>query len=201
MRTIILGLGLCVLAAGAETARAEESLLPDKLGPMEHLLWSESGLMRKVFDFPLTEQGREREMEIRRPMLALHQMAGFTTLASMVATVALGQTVFNGKEDLSQLHQAMAWTTVGAYLTTATFSIFTPPPLVRRAEWSTVSTHKLLATIHLTGMCLTPFLGTMLADGRAGDLSLSERQLRLFHLSSGYVTTATFATAILVVTF
>ena len=83
-------------------------------------------------------------------------------------------------------------------LFSAALGIFTPPPLIRRREWSTVSTHKLLAGIHFTGMILTPLLAVEMGSERKGDLS---RTTQAVHLISGYVTTAAFGAAILVVTF
>lgn len=168
-------------------------LLPARLGPMESLMWSEHGLMRKTFDLPLTPEERQKEMKARRNMLAFHQIGGFATLAALAATVVLGQIAYNGDESMGPVHGAMAMTAVTLYFTTATLAIFTPPPTIRRKEWSTVSTHKLLATIHFSGMLLTPFLGSMVADNR--------RDLRTIHLVSGYVTTAAFAGAMVAVTF
>ena len=191
----ILTGGLLVLCIAAIHAQEDTTmpLLPSQMGPMESLMWSEHGAMRKIFDFPLTPEGREKEMRLRRNMLGLHQLGGFATLAAMTATVILGQKVYNGDRDLLQLHSAMAWTTVGMYFTTASLGLFTPPPMIRRGEWSTVSTHKLLAAIHFTGMMVTPYLGSQLAK--------DNRQMQTVHLASAYTTTAAFAAALLVVTF
>jgi hypothetical protein len=177
----------------AVTAAEPMPLLPSRLGPMESLLWSERGWMRRAFDFPLTPEGREKELGARRNLLALHQIGGFATLAALAATVTLGQLTYNGDESMGPIHGAMAITAVTLYFTTAALSIFTPPPSIRRGEWNTISTHKLLATLHFSGMALTPFIGRMVADNR--------RDLRTVHLVSGYLTTATFAAATLVVTF
>ena len=178
----------------SQTAAAAEPrpLLPERLGPMESLMWSEHGLMRRAFNLPLTPEGRQKEFGARRNMLALHQIGGFATLAALAATVTLGQLTYNGNESMGPVHGAMAMTAVTMYFTTASLAIFTPPPSIRRREWSTVSTHKLLATVHFSGMVLTPFLGSMVADNR--------RDLRTIHLVSGYLTTAAFAGAMLVVT-
>ncbi len=182
-----------VVSLHAQDTLQTTNLLPDLMGPMESVMWDRNGAMRKIFDFPLTEAGRTNEMHLRRNMLGLHQLGGIVTLATMVGTVVLGQKVYNGKNDLSQMHRAMAWTTIGAYSTTAALSIFTPPPLVRRNEWSTISTHKLLGSLHLTGMIITPILGTLVAD--------NQKELKLIHLASGYATTVIFGAAMLVVTF
>lgn len=186
---------LFLLATIPLAAQEEESLplLPSRLGPVESLLWSEAGWMRRAFDFPLTQEGRIREMELRRDLLGLHQLGGFITMAGLVGTVVLGQQVYNGQRDRAQMHGALAITTVGFYLATAMLSLFTPPPAIRRDEWSSVSTHKFLGALHFTGMMLTPVLGRMVADDRD--------DLRRFHLISGYATTAVFGASLLVITF
>jgi hypothetical protein len=195
-------IGVLTLAAlgfsQAPDSTQKVSLLPDRLGPMESVMWSQHGFMRRVFDFPLTEEGRESEIHLRRTMLTVHQMGGFATFAAMVATVTLGQLLYNGNRDLLQMHNAMAWTTVAAYFSTASLSIFTPPPLVRRNEWSTVSAHKLLATIHFTAMCIEPFLGEMV---KSDVKKTGHSDLAPYHLALGYTELATFGAAMVVVSF
>jgi hypothetical protein len=149
--------------------------------------------MRRFFDFPLTEEGRKEELKMRRTLLSLHQVGGYVTLAALIATIFLGEKVYEGEEDLGEIHGAVARTAIASYFATAGLAVFTPPPLVRRAQWSTVSTHKLLATLHFTGMLLTPVFGRAVADG--------DKELRDFHRASAYITTAAFAGALLVVTF
>ncbi len=214
---------LCVCAVAAHAAEAPDSaraasaplvmdsasasqtlpLLPERLGPMETLLWSEHGFMRNHFDFPLTEEGREREMGIRRTMLTLHETAGFATLAAMIATCVVGQIAYNRyprnlSPGFENLKSTLGWTTVGMYFGTAALSVFSPPPLIRRKEWTSVSTHKLLATIHFTGIILTPILATQIADQNSrGHVS---RTAETVHMISGYTTTAAFAAAMLVIT-
>ncbi len=165
---------------------------------MERMLWSEHGAMRKIFDFPLTQAGRERELRDRRVMLTLHQLGGFATLAAMAGAVFLGQEVYNGQRDLSQMHKAMAYTTVAGYFTTASLSLLTPPPMVRRGEWSSISTHKLLGAIHFTGMLAMPVLGTLV---RHDMVKYGHSDLAPYHQAVGYATLAAFAAAMLVVTF
>jgi hypothetical protein len=175
-------------------ASLEDPLLPAILSPGEKVMWGEHGLMRITGIFPLTEASRENELILRRYMLTAHQIGGFITLASMLATVYVGQTIINGNESQSRLDlkSTLAWTTVGTYFTTASLSLLSPPPLVRRPGWSSVSTHKALAWVHFTGMIITPLLGTMIED---------KQNLRLFHQISGYTTTVAFAGAMLVITF
>jgi hypothetical protein len=171
---------------------APERLLPEILGPGERMFWGEHGLMRTIGAFPLTEESRENELLLRRGMLTAHQVGGFITLISMLATVYYGQMILNGEDGYEEGKTTLAWTTVSLYSVTAALSLLSPPPLIRRKGWSSVSTHKALAWAHVTGMILTPVLGTMLDD---------RDDLRAFHQISGYATTAAFAAAMLVVTF
>ena len=183
------------------------SLLPEKLGPMESILWSEHGFMRNHFDFPLTEDSREKEMNLRRTMLTAHEIGGFTTLAAMVTTLVVGQMLYNdypytGSQNLNHIKSTLGWATVFLYFGTASLSILTPPPMVRHNEWSTISTHKLLATIHFTGMILTPLLAAEMKQGHnPNHTPILARNVETLHMVSGYATTAAFAAAMLVVTF
>lgn len=169
-----------------------DPLLPEILSPGERLFWGERGLMRVIGAFPLNEESREQELILRRGLLTAHQIGGFLTLASMIATAYAGQMIVNGDNSYETAKTRLAWTTVGAYFTTASLALLSPPPLLRRAGWSSVSTHKALAWVHFTGMVVTPLLGVMV-DG--------DRDRQMLHQVSGYVTTAAFAGAMLVITF
>lgn len=169
-----------------------QALLPSRLGPLEKMFWSERGLMRKAFDYPLTVEGREKELGLRRTLLNLHQVGGYVTFVSMVTTAVLGQLYINGNHDLEDAKGLAAWSTVGLYFSTAALSLLTPPPLVRREGWSTLSTHKLLANVHFYGMIMMPILGSFVEDSHT---------VQTIHQVGGYVTTATFGAAMLVMTF
>ncbi len=168
------------------------ALLPNKLGPMETLLWSEHGFMRRAFDFPLTPDAREKELKVRRTMLTMHEVGGYLTFAGMVTTSIIGQMIINGDESLGEYKESAAGATIALYFATAALSIFTPPPLVRRDSWSTTSTHKLLGLFHFAGMVITPIIAPEMGDSK---------QQRTFHQVSGYATTAIFGAALLTMTF
>jgi hypothetical protein len=192
-----------VLTLDSDTVPQTLPLLPDRLGPMETLLWSEHGFMRNHFDFPLTEEGREREMGLRRTMLTAHETAGFATLAAMITTCIVGQYAYDKypksiSPGLGSFKSTLGWTTVAMYFGTASLSIFSPPPLIRRHEWSSVSTHKLLAVIDFTGILLTPILASGIGNERRGNFS---RTVETVHMVSGYTTTAAFAASMLVIVF
>jgi hypothetical protein len=190
--------------ASADSAIPTDPLLPEVLSPGEHLMWGEHGLMRITGAFPLTEESREKEMSLRRAMLTVHQIGGFTTLAVMIATATYGQLTLNGYHSLGSTHMALADVTIGAYFFTAAMSLLSPPPMVRRKEWNSVSIHKGLAIIHFTGMILTPLLadGVAMKERGSGSSGLKiDHDKALIHQVSGYITTAALAGAMIAVTF
>ncbi|MBW8886580.1 MAG: hypothetical protein JF616_02380 [Fibrobacteres bacterium] len=186
-----------------DMAALQDPLLPAIMSPGEKLMWGKNGLMRKIGAFPLTEESREKEMSLRRTMLTVHEIGGFITLASMLTTVVYGQLTLNGNLSLGETHQAWATATIISYFTTASLSLLSPPPMVRRNEWNTVSIHKGLAIIHFTGMILTPLLADGIAQEERGSSSPAKinRDKAHIHQISGYITTATFAAAMMVITF
>jgi hypothetical protein len=173
------------------------------MSPGEKLMWGQNGLMRRIGAFPLTEESREKEMGLRRTMLTIPEIGGFITLASMLTTVVYGQLTLNGNLSLGSTHQAWAYATIWSYFTTASLSLLSPPPMVRRNEWNTVSIHKGLAFVHFTGMVLTPLLADGVAMHERGSSSPDKinRDKARIHQISGYITTATFAAAMMVITF
>jgi len=187
----------------------QRKLLPNNLGIIESILWSENGVMRTTGIAPLTPENRKAELGWRRTMLTTHQIGGFVTLGSMIATVFYGQKVLDGKNDLRGVHETLAGITVASYMATGTLALLTPPPQIRRDEWNTVSTHKLFSWIHFSGMIATPLLADLAAERsnsqqenpiKSGLTSSEKKKLR-FHQISAYITTAAFAAALITVTF
>jgi hypothetical protein len=179
-------------------AKLEKRLLPQNMSLWEKSMWGGSGLWRATNIAPLEPQVRQDELGIRRTMLTLHQIAGYATLVSMIGTAIYGQRVINGNFEVLDTHKAFATTTIVLYMTTGAMSLFSPPPLIRRDNWSTTSTHKLLALIHFTGILLTPFLARQVAKGNSAE---DFDQRRRVHQISGYITTAAFASSIVVFAF
>ncbi len=188
----------------ALAAITSEPLLPEILSPGERIMWGEHGLMRWTGLFPLTEESREKELGLRRTMLTVHEIGGFITLGAMLTTVVYGQLTMNGYKSLGDTHVTLATATIASYFTTAALSLLSPPPMIRRKEWNTISIHKGLAIVHFTGMILTPLLADGVAmrergTGRTG-LQIDHDKARI-HQVSGYITTVAFASAMAVVTF
>jgi hypothetical protein len=139
---------------------------------------------------------RKYEIELRRTMLTTHQIAGFTTLALMWTSAYFGQRVIDGNRRLGGTHQAFVTATILSYSITGLLAVLSPPPLIRRDEVGTVTIHKTLAWIHLAGMILTPIIGSMIRHRHS--FSMKEAH---FHQVAGYITTATFTAAVLVIVF
>ncbi len=172
-------------------------LLPDRMSFGEKFFWGKSGLFRELgIVGPLSLSERKNELKIRRTMLTVHQLAGFTTLGLMWTTAYFGQRVIDGNRRLGGTHQAFVTATIISYGLTALLAVLSPPPLIRRDEVGTVTIHKTLAWIHLAGMIITPIIGSMIRHRHSFNMNAAR-----FHQVAGYLTTATFTAAVLVIVF
>ena len=182
-------------------------LLPDNMSIMERGLWGEGGILRGIgIASPLTPEARKHELAVRRTMLTMHQIGGFLTLGSMIATDYFGQMSLSNRntgqrdDPYRSRHQTFVTSTIILYSATGLLAILSPPPLIRRDETSTTTIHKTLAWIHVAGMVLTPLIGNTILKrgpvGRYADLNQAR-----FHQISAYATTAVFAASMIVVTF
>ncbi len=184
-------------------------LLPPSLSPVEHILWGESGFMRTTGIAPYTVSARKSELVVRRGMLTIHQIGGFVTLGLLVPTMIYGQRNLQNWNDavlankpfdrqLNRTHVMWANFAFISYVATAALAVLSPPPLIRRNEGSTITTHKLLAWIHFVGMMAMPILGSLAAHAKTVDQA---NTLRTVHEIVGYSTVAALATAMIVITF
>ena len=178
-------------------ALPKQRLLPANLSIMERWLWGEDGVVRGIgLEPPLTPDERRSELTLRRTMLTTHQIGGFVTLGLMIGAVYFGQQIIDGHPEYRRNHQYFVTATIISYSATGLLAILSPPPMIRRNEVSTTTIHKTLAWIHVAGMIITPILGGMIRR-RSKNAMESER----IHQISGYLTTATFAASMIVVTF
>jgi hypothetical protein len=182
-------------------------LLPENISFMEKGLWGEDGFLRATgIASPLTPQSRRSELSLRRAMLVTHQIGGFLTLASMLTAVYYGQKSLSDpnsgqrNDPYRGPHQTFVTTTIVLYTGTGLLSILSPPPMIRRNEFSTTTIHKTLAWVHFIGMVVTPILGSTILKrgpiGRYVDLNQAR-----FHQITGYVTAGALAASMIVVTF
>jgi hypothetical protein len=128
-------------------------------------------------------------------MLVAHQIGGFVTLGLMASAAYAGQKIIDGNSGYRPYHQAFVAGTIATYSITGLLSILSPPPVIRRDEFSTTTLHKTLAWVHAAGMIITPILGSMI--GRRS----SSTQKEHIHQLSGYITLTTFAASMITVTF
>jgi hypothetical protein len=173
-------------------------LLPNNMSFVERGLWDEDGMLRNIgLASPLTPEVRKSELNLRRTMLTMHQIGGFVTLALMGTTVYYGQLTLDNPRNRSYRgsHQTFVTATIASYTATGLLAALSPPPLVRRDEISTTTIHKTLAWVHFAGMILTPILGATLHH------NMNYNQRARFHQVSAYVTTATLAASLIVITF
>jgi hypothetical protein len=192
----------------------KRKLLPDNMSFMERGLWGEQGVLRGIgIASPLTPEVRKHELGIRRTMLTVHQIGGFVTLGLMGTALYYGQQILNnpgklrssrisiynhdpyGNNYYTPIHQTLVTATIISYAATGLLAVLSPPPLIRRNEVSTTTIHKTLAWVHFAGMVVTPILGMSLRH------SLNPDQMARFHQISAYITTATFAASMIIITF
>jgi hypothetical protein len=168
-------------------------LIPKRMIFTQRMLWGEKGLMRTLKVAPLTDQGRETELKIRRGMLVTHQVLGFATLAGMVAQGIVGAKLYSGDYKIKDLHEGLGTAVNITYFTTAGLSLFTPPPLISRQVkgLNGIKMHKTLAVVHLSAMIAT----NLLADS-AGD-----PKIKPLHRAAAFTAFGSFFGAMLVMKF
>lgn len=161
-----------------------------RMSAWERVWWGRRGLMRVTGLFPTHPEAPVEDFRqiahVRRRMLSLHQLAGLATVASMAVTVYGGQRAIDGHG--SGLHEASLPVTIGLYSATATLALLSPPRLLNRRGFDTMTIHRALAVLHISGMIITPLLAP---DGEDGDGAR-------VHQAMGYATLGTLAAAMLV---
>ncbi len=187
-----------LLAGMTDSTQTAQPLLPHKMIFTQRVFWGPKGLLRVMNVAPLTPEGREKELKVRRTMLVAHQVMGFVTLAGFVLQGILGAKLYNynGKGDYSQIlraHKASAQFINASYATTALLSLTAPPKLLAdRRGLSSIKLHKYLSIVHITGMIATNVLAGMIDE---------HPDLKPYHRAAAYTTFAAFAASIVVIKF
>ncbi|WP_138994431.1 hypothetical protein [Larkinella sp. C7] len=181
---------------GDSTADAQE-LLPKKMVFTQRAFWGPKGLLRLTNIAPLSPQGREKELKIRRTFLVSHQVLGFVTLAGFVAQGILGSKLYKAKgldySRIKEQHETMATLINFSYGTTALLSLTSPPGLPtasRKRGFSSIKLHRALAVVHLTGMVATNILARKVS---------SNADLKPYHRAAAYTTFGAYAAAIIAI--
>jgi hypothetical protein len=173
-----------------------QPLLPEKMGFVKKAFWGENGLMRSLKISPLTPEGRQKELRVRRTMLRMHQFFGIATVVGMGTSIYFGQKIKSGNYDYVSKMDVSGVTTAVLYGTTALLQLLAPPPLIiRKADkgWSSIQVHRTLAYVHLTAIIATAVSGRYLVKNGYDNMT--------FHQVSAYVATASLAGAMIVMTF
>ena len=186
-----------LLAGMTDSTQTAQPLLPHKMIFTQRVFWGPKGLLRVLHVAPLTPEGREKELKVRRTMLVAHQVMGFVTLGGYVLQGILGAKLYNAKgADYTRLydaHKTSAQFINVSYATTALLSLTAPPKLLAdRRGLSSIKLHKYLAIVHITGMIATNVLAGMID---------THPDLKPYHRAAAYTTFAAFATSIIVLKF
>ena len=191
---LILGFSFCNAQDGQDLFdliedEQEVQLLPERMVFTQSILWGEKGIFRKTGISRLNKEQRTKELKIRKLMLKSHQIIGYLTLAGMIAQGILGGKLYNNWErDLYNTHKTVGSIVTASYFTGAGLSLFAPPPLVNRKVegFNSIKAHKILATIHFSGMVATNYFSKKNTD---------------FHKYSAYTTFASYFAAVVVFKF
>jgi hypothetical protein len=154
----------------------------------------------------LARQARiQSEISRRRTLLRLHQIGGYATLATVTATVVLGQLnyadKYGGGGDVGTYrtpHRLVAYTAAGVFAATGILAVIAPSPFDRPLRLDTITLHKASMIVATAGMATQIVLGIMTA-GKEG--TVAQRDFALAHQIVGYTTLAATAAGFLVLTF
>ena len=171
-----------------EEIQESEKLLPERMVFTQSILWGKNGIFRKTGISKLNKEQRVKELKVRKVMLKSHQIIGYLTLAGMIAQGILGGKLYsNWERDLYNTHKTVGNIVTASYFTGAGLSLFAPPPLVnRKVGFNSIKAHKILATIHFSGMLATNYFSKKNTD---------------FHTYSAYTTFASYFAAVVVFKF
>lgn len=168
-------------------------LLPTKMIITQRLLWGNKGLMRVSPYFDLTPEKRQRELDIRRKMLGMHQILGFATLGGMIAQGFVGASLYSGNGNMKGAHEALGVGVNVCYYTTAALSLFAPPKMINDNKgYNSIKVHKYLAILHLTSMTATNILAGMLE---------STPSVRSYHRAAAFTAFGSFALSMIIIKF
>ncbi|MCF6185173.1 MAG: hypothetical protein L3J56_11260 [Bacteroidales bacterium] len=173
--------------------KSEVKLLPDKFLFTQKILWGQRGLMRNFKAFKLTPENRTKELKIRAYFFKAHQTLGMLTSAAMIAQGIVGTQLYNGKENLRDLHEGIATGVNILYFTTASLALFAPPKIVPEHKgYSSIKIHRALAIIHFSSMIATNVLSFYIEDNP---------DLRPWHRAAAFTAFGSFLAAEIIIKF
>ena len=141
----------------------------------------------------------------RRDLLQLHQLGGFATIATLAATVVVGQLnyadKYGGGGDTGKYrtaHQVLAYGASGIFAATGILALLAPSPFEKPLRMDTATLHKVSMMVATAGMASEIILGivTSRSEGK-----ISQRDFAFAHQIIGYMTLAATTAGFLVLTF
>ena len=146
-----------------------------------------------------------RTLSRRRDLLRLHQLGGFATIATLAATVVVGQLnyadKYGGGGDTGKYrtaHQVLAYGTSGIFAVTGILALLAPSPFERPLRMDTATLHKVSMLVATAGMASQVILGVITSRSEG---KISQRDFALAHQIIGYTTLAATTAGFLVLTF
>ena len=142
----------------------------------------------------------EKLAKIRRGMLTAHQTVGFVTLASLAATLVIGQLNyqdryvtgdFTGRYKLPHLGLSIA--TTGLFAGTGFLALFAPNPYPKPYKLDSAMVHRVAMAAATAGMLAQIILGPIITARIGYD---DQPKLALSHLVIGYASWAFMATGV-----
>ena len=147
----------------------------------------------------------QRDLGRRRTMLQLHQVFGFATLASLGATVVLGQLnyadKYGGGGDSGRYitaHSAVAYGAAGIFAATGLLALLAPSPFDKPLRLDTATLHKTSMAVATAGMAAEIVLGIVAARKEG---HLSQRDFALAHQIIGYTAAVSTAGGFIAITW
>jgi len=180
-----------VLAQRQKTPRDDFDLLPKPAAPDAAALARQREL--------------ERQLAKRRTMLQYHQMGGYLTVATLTATVVLGQLDYSDKYggggDVGTYHTWHRWVAASSaaiFAGTAALAVFAPAPIEKPARLDSGMVHKVAMTVAAAGMATQIVLGIVTASKEGQN---AQRDYAMAHQIIGYTTLAATLTGFTVLAF
>jgi len=151
------------------------------------------------------ELNLQHDLNVRRTMLQLHQIGGFATIASLGATVIVGQLNYSDKYGgggdtgkYHSAHQILAYSSAGIFAATGLLALFAPSPFDKPLRLDTATLHKVSMGVATAGMVAEVVLG-IITSRKEGQIS--QRDLALTHQIIGYTTLAATTTGFAILFF
>lgn len=194
------------LLADLTDSSSAQALLPSKMLFTQQAFWGPKGLLRLTHISPLTPEGREKELKVRRTMLVTHQVMGFVTLAGMVAQGIVGSKLYKAQGSnygrIKETHESIATFINISYTTTALLSLTAPPKMVsERRGYSSIKLHKALALVHIAGMITTNVLAGRIDALRENQEFSKISSAKAIHRAAAFTTFGAFAASIIAIKF